>query len=167
MTCSSSLLTGLFTQSNDVTYTPNALTNSRFHCRRYSERLMNPREVVIHVVECNGVNVILDLFREGIGQPGKPTKPHPHAKILALDVAGRDVLRIWIAKKDFLFDAQTLRGAVPLLGFWIVSVNLDELRVVDIISKSVDDGKQVHLVAVRGQLGLDSTHAWKRPPENR
>ena len=73
---------------------------------------MNAHEVMMHVKERNRVLMILDLFRECVGQPREAPHVHSHVEILSLDVAGRDMLRIGIANDRFLFDAQTLRGAV-------------------------------------------------------
>src|SRR4051794_16966215 len=112
---------------------PNMLTKTSRHRRGNSQGLMNPREVMVNVKECDGRNMVLNLFAEGIGQASEAAHLHPHVEILSLDIAGADVLRIGVAKPDLLFDAQTLRGAVPLLGFRIVPEHLDELRVVDVI----------------------------------
>ena len=46
-------------QSNHFVEAPNMIANSCFHSGRYSERLVNPAEVVIHEVECQRVLVIL------------------------------------------------------------------------------------------------------------
>ena len=50
------------------------------------------------------------------------------------------------------FGAQTLCGAVALLPFRIVAVNLHQLRKVNVASESLTNGIRVHSVAVRGQL---------------
>jgi hypothetical protein len=55
---------------------------------------VNPAEVVVHVVKGDRGNVILDLLGERIGQAGEAAHLHPHREILALDVAGADVLRV-------------------------------------------------------------------------
>ena len=62
------------------------------------------------------------------------------------------MLLIWVADDFDTLGAKTLRGAVAFLSFWIVAENLHQLRVVDLIAKRVRNGRQVHLVAVRGQL---------------
>lgn len=42
---------------------------------------MNLHEVVDHEIEANGVHVVLQLFAERIGQPGKAAHAHPHRQI--------------------------------------------------------------------------------------
>ena len=44
----------LFCQPNDLLDTPNVIADSGFHRRRDPERLVNPREVVIHEVQGHG-----------------------------------------------------------------------------------------------------------------
>lgn len=113
---------------------------------------MNPDEVVVHVVDRQRCSVILNLFRVGISQPGKPSIVHSDGEVLALNVAGADVLRVRPSLDRFLFAADALRRAVALLAFGVVHVNLDEHSVVDIVAKGVLDGAQVRLRAVTGQL---------------
>src|ERR1035437_1746785 len=48
--------------------------------------------------------------------------------------------------------AKTAGRAVALLPFGIVAVDLDQLSVVHILRECVRDRRQIHLVAVRGQL---------------
>ena len=52
-------------------------------------------KVVVHEVERNRVRVHLDLLAEPVGQPSEAAHVHPHRQVLTLDVAGRDVLRVW------------------------------------------------------------------------
>jgi hypothetical protein len=42
------------------------------------------------------MSVIVDLLREGVGQPRETAHSHPHRQILALDVTGRDVLPVGV-----------------------------------------------------------------------
>ena len=53
---------------------------------------MNPDKVVMHVVDRNRSNVVLDLFREGIRQPSESSDLYSHGQVLALHVAGALVL---------------------------------------------------------------------------
>lgn len=36
------------------------------HCRRYAQRAVNPREVVVHEVERDGMRMVLDLLAEAV-----------------------------------------------------------------------------------------------------
>jgi hypothetical protein len=74
------------------------------------------------------MNVIVNLLAERIRQARKPAHLHSHVEILALDVAGRDVLFSRVADDFDAFGAQTLRGAVASLPFRIVAVNLVSWR---------------------------------------
>jgi len=42
-------------------------------------------EIVVHEVQRDSVEVILQFLAEGIRQPGEPSHLHPHRQILALD----------------------------------------------------------------------------------
>src|SRR5208283_5895919 len=62
------------------------------------------------------------------------------------------MLRVGFANHGLLDGAKTLCGAVTLLPFRVRSIDLDQLRVVNALSESIGDRRQVHLVAVRSQL---------------
>ena len=53
--------------------------NPRFHGWRDSERTVNPRKVIVHEVEADGMLRGLHFLTEGIGEPGKAPHRHPHA----------------------------------------------------------------------------------------
>ena len=53
-------------QRNYIADTPQRLRYARFHRWRASERLVDAREVVIHVVDRDGMLVVLDLLREAV-----------------------------------------------------------------------------------------------------
>ena len=109
------------------------LTEARFHRRRDTQGLMNPRKVVVNVEQRKRVNMVINALAERVRQAREPAHLHPHVEILSFDEASRDMLGVWVAENDLLSDAQTLSGAVPLLGFRIVPENLDKLRVVDLV----------------------------------
>ena len=58
---------------------------------------MNTNEIIVHEMDRDRMSVVLDLFREGVCQPGKPPDRHPHREVLALNVRRADVLRIGVA----------------------------------------------------------------------
>ena len=128
------------------------LTDTSFHRRGNARGLMNSRKVVVNVKNRQRMDMILDLFTEGVRQASEAPVLHSQVKILALHIAGADMLRIWRTKQRFFFDAKTLRGAVRPCSDRIGPENLNQLRVVDIIGKGINHGIQVHLVAVRGEL---------------
>lgn len=127
-------------------------TQASFHRRGDTKRLMHAGEVVMHMEQRNHVNMVVDLFRERIGQSSKPAHIHSHVQVLPLDVAGRDVLRFRSTSHGLAKSAKTLRRAVAFLPFRIVAVDLVKLRIINSGSKSVIHGSQIHLVSVRGQL---------------
>ena len=134
------------------------LTDTSFHRRSNPQSLMNSREVVPHVEQRNGMNVVLDLFAKAVDQAGKAPHGHTHGQVLALDIASRNMFRIGRTKDRFLSCAKTLRGAVRPLSPRIGSVNLHKLRIVDLIGKGVNDGVQVNLVPVAAA----SAASWPR-----
>src|SRR5439155_24623326 len=78
--------------------------------------------------------------------------PHAHGEVLALDVAGRDVLGVRVAPTDFRPRAETLRRAVARLALGRGTVHLDELREVDVLPEAGVDGRQVRMVSVCREL---------------
>ena len=141
-----------FRQCRDFLERPHVIRNPRCHRGCDSERLVDAGEVVVHVVERYGRFVVLDLLGEAIREPGESAHPHPHREILALDVAGTDMRHLWIAKPDDLLAAVADCRAVALLPFGGVAEVLHELRVVNLVGEGIDDGIEVDLVAVRGEL---------------
>src|ERR1017187_556284 len=127
-------------------------TDASFHRRGDAQRLMHTREIVAHVKQRNHRDVVVQLFAERIRQASKAPHVHPHVEILALHEAGRDVILIRVADNFHALGSKTLCGAVAFLSLGIVAENLHQLCVIDLISKRVRHGKQVHLMAVRGQL---------------
>ena len=127
-------------------------TDSSLHCRSYSQGLVNPCKVVVHMKQSDHRNVVVQLLAECVSQASEASHVHPHVEILPLHKARRDVRLIRVAYDFHALGSQTLRGAVAFLAFRIVAEHLHQLRVVDLISKRVRNGKQVHLMAVRGQL---------------
>ena len=48
---------------------------------------MNAHEVVPHVEQGDGMDVILNPLTKGIRKSGEPPHLHPHGKVLSLDTA--------------------------------------------------------------------------------
>ena len=133
------------------------LTDTSRNCRGNPKRLMDSREVMVHVKQRQRVCVVLDLFAECVRQARETAHVHPHVQVLSFYIAGTDVLRIGAAKNDLALDTQTLRGAVPLLGFRIIPEYLDKLRVVDLIREGINHRVQVHFVAVGSYVAVSLT----------
>ena len=70
--------------------------NTRLHCWRHAQGLVNSAEVVVHVMECNRVLQILDFLGKGVGQARESAHRHAHGEVLALNVARGDVLEIGV-----------------------------------------------------------------------
>ena len=104
-------------------------------------------------VQGDGRRVVLDLLAEGIGQAGEPAHSHPHREVLALDVAGGDVLGIGTPKDHAALDPDALRRRIPaLILAWVWAVELLKLGVVDVALKRPVDGDQVGVEPVCRQL---------------
>ena len=64
---------------------------------------MDAHKIVVHEVDRQRVDMVLHLFAERIRYTRKPTDAHSHRKILALDVAGIDVLAIRLSANHLAF----------------------------------------------------------------
>src|SRR6266478_1880209 len=106
----------------------------------------------MHVMQADGVSVVFDLFREGIGQSGEPPHAHSHREILPLDIACRDMVRVWVASAAVRLSPVNLRWTVPPGRMRNFAVKLDELSVIDIGPKASLNGFQVGAVSVTGYL---------------
>lgn len=106
------------------------------HCRRHSQRLMDTAEVVVHEIKRDVVREVIDFFREGIRQAREPPHMHPHAQVLAFNVAGGNVFLVWISCDDLLLAAGALRRTVSCL-LLCRSVNFNQLRVVDVRAEGI------------------------------
>ena len=113
---------------------------------------MNLDEVVGKVPECNGSDMVLDLLREGISQPSEPANRHPHRQIMPLDIAGVDVLRVWVAGNCVALASQAHGGAVAPFRAFGYAVNLHQHRVVHIARKRLIDRLDVKLQSITSKL---------------
>ena len=122
------------------------------HSRGDSQGLVYPAEIVMHEVQGDGVLVVLQLLGEGIGQPGKPAAAHAQGEVLALNVAGGDVLAIRRPLDGPLADADALGRGIPALTLHGLPEELDEHGIVNLSPKGFLHSLKVGLVAVAGQL---------------
>ena len=58
---------------------------------------MDSAEIVEHEVEHQRVNVVVELLRESVGQPGGPAHAHAHGEVLALDIGRGNVRHVGVA----------------------------------------------------------------------
>jgi len=91
---------------------------------------------------------VLDLAREAVRQPREAPHPHPHRQVLALDVAGRDSVGIWIALERNLLRPGADRRAV-FAQLANRGIGLVDLRSVNVVPEGRPDRRFVHLVPVR------------------
>ena len=99
-----------------------------------------------------GLRVVLNLFRETIGQSRKPPHAHPHCEILSLNVARRDMLRVRVSSAAKRLCAVDLRRTVPTRRMWNFTVELDQLRVIYFDAKRGLDCTEIGSVPIAGDL---------------
>ena len=113
---------------------------------------MNPKEIVVCVLDCQRSNMILNLLTESIGQPGEASITHANCKVLPFYVAGADVLRVWRTDQSILFASDANRWAVSLFAFRVGAVNLDDLSVVNFSAEGLHGRQEIHFMPISGQL---------------
>jgi hypothetical protein len=86
--------------------------NPCFHRWCHAKRLMNPPEVIIHIVQCHRVRMILSFLAEGICEPRKPAHAHADGEVLAFDVARGDVFKLGVPLNALTPDTYALRGTI-------------------------------------------------------
>jgi len=129
------------------------IANPCFHCWRHAQTLMNPAEVVVHVMERNRVLQILHLFAKSVRQSRESAHSHSHSQILALSVAGRNVIVVRITANHRAPRTHALSGRVTRLwGQWLIAIKFNQHRVVNLSPESLIDRDQVSSETVRGQL---------------
>jgi len=99
------------------------------HGGRNPQRLMDADEVVMHYVDGEGVDMVLDLLAEGVRQAGKAPERHADREIVPLDHRCRDMVPIGGAFDPLALRGDHLRRAIAGLAFGLrrFPVNLDEL----------------------------------------
>jgi len=119
---------------------------------------MNSHEIVMHVVKAERMNVLADLLAKTVRQSRESAVRHSETEILALDVAGADVLHDGGSQRRFLLAASAYRWAIaPLfLQLWRAEMLLKNAVVNASPAKVVDDRAEVHAVPVGRQLHASS-----------
>lgn len=123
------------------------------HRGSYAESLVNTTEVVVHEMEGNRMFVIFDFLREGIRQAREAAHLHSHGEVLALNVARRDMSPVGIARNRRRDGSNANRGAVARFFLSrLISVQLDQHRVVNLIAESQINRVEISLVTVSSEL---------------
>jgi hypothetical protein len=141
--------------------------DARFHRRGDAQGLMDANEIVVHMKQGQHSDVIFELLAEGVSQPGEAPHIHPHVKVLPFNVGRADVFVVGRTDNVNPLGAKTLRRAVTGRSLGIVAVDLYQLREVDILREGVGYSRQLHLVAVRGQLDSVRQTAFNVPKKLR
>src|SRR5947207_3217528 len=88
-----------------------------------------------------------------IGQPREAPHGHTHGEVLALNVAGRDVIVIWFAADYRLASAHAdCRAVARLWSLFRAAVNLLQHGIINPRSECIFDRAQISAMAVRGEL---------------
>lgn len=116
---------------------------------------MNPAEIVVHVMERNGVLQVFQFLGKPVCEARKPTHRHLHRQILASDKACRNVRVIGVALDDCFSCAHAHGWAVARFRRVLWSaVNLLEHCVINLRAKSIFNRTQVSTMAVCRELNL-------------
>lgn len=68
------------------------ISNAQRLCWRRARRLMSAAEIVVLDIQRDRRNVIVQFLRESVGQSSEAPAAHTDRKVLAFNVAGRNVL---------------------------------------------------------------------------
>src|ERR1039458_10218044 len=141
-----------FPRGNQVRYFPQPLSHTSGHRRSRAEGAMNLDKVVGEVSQGNGRDMVLDLFRKGISQSGKPARSHPHAEVMTFDIARVYVFGVGRSSNRVALTTKAHGGAVTLLSIVRDTVDLHQHRVVDIARKRLINRLDIKLQAIAGKL---------------
>ena len=138
--------------AQQVPYFPQPVGHFGCHRRRHAERSVNLNEVVGKVIERHGCGVITELARKPIRQAGVASHLGAHRPVLALHVAGRDVLWVGIADHVPHFDTDDLRRGIAGFVFQHRAVDFLQYRVIHFAAKGSLNGFDVGPMAVSRNL---------------
>lgn len=109
---------------------------------------MNSAEVVMDGVQSNRVAKVVHLLAETIGKPRESPHLHLHRQVLALDKAGRNVIRIGTSHDDGCLRTDAFRRAIPDFLAFVRTVNLDQCGVVNLASECALDRRTLSLLEI-------------------
>lgn len=73
------------TSGEQFTDSPDMIRNPKRHGWSLADGFMHSAKIVMHDVQANGCNVMIQLLAETVGQPRKPPLLHAERQILPLD----------------------------------------------------------------------------------
>lgn len=142
----------LFQKSDHFFDGPDMIRDSGFHRGRNAKRFVNSAEVIVHVVNCNRGDMILNLFLVRVGQAGESAHVHSHGQVLPLNKAGRNVL--WIGTPgNYNFAAtDALRWTVGRFTLAVGYIHFNQHRVINVIPEAVLNRGEIGAMAVCSHL---------------
>jgi len=122
---------------------------SSFHCWCHSQRSVNPAEVVPRKVQRHCGLQVFEFLAESQTESRHAPEKRSHAKVATLHMRRADHLRVGFSSDDLWDRSNALRRGIPLPVSFIASINLDELREVDVRSEHILDRADVRNEAIR------------------
>jgi len=96
---------------------------------------VDANEVVVHKVERDRRDVVLDLLGESVCEASEAPHVHPHRKVLAFDIGRADVFRVRLATDFLPLATDALGRTVACFSVAPRAVNFYEHGVVDFGAK--------------------------------
>jgi hypothetical protein len=130
---------------------------------------MNPNEIVVHEVNCQRSNVMLNAFAEPIRETGKPTHVHSHIQVLPLNVGCGNQINIRVPEFRLLLNpgANVRRVARFRACRRAFAVLLDEHGIINSIrAKRFTNGGKIDRVSIGGELNAIGETACNVAHEN-
>src|SRR6185312_14307073 len=133
---------------------PAMVGNARFHCGSDPQLSMNAAKVVVRKVQSDSGFEVFELLGKPIRKSRQSPHIHPHREVLALHIAGGDVLRGGLPDSDFGYNLLDRTRGVPPFGavLPIVPKELYKLSEVHIQPKALGDGAGIMNQSIRRQL---------------
>src|ERR1700730_15030215 len=98
------------------------------------------------------VSMVLDFLGKRVRQPSEPPHAHAHGQILPLNVARRDMVRVWVASAAECLSPVNLRWAVPTRRMRNLAIELNELGIIYIGTKPGLDCLKISAIPIAGDL---------------
>ena len=117
------------------------IRDPRFHRRGDPQRLMNPAEVVVHEVQRDRRDMVLDLLAEGVSEPGEAAHAHSQGEVAALHDGSADTFGIGLPHDWDHLHGGDFGGAVARFAVARGAVDLDELcEIAAVVQRGGDRG---------------------------
>jgi hypothetical protein len=138
----------LIQKSHHLFNIPNVICNSRFHRWRNAQRLVNTAKVVVHEIQRQCRDVVLNFLAECVCQPCETSHRHTHGQIRAFNKASRNVLSVRAARNRYRTATNYFRRTVGRVCIAFVPVQLNQHGVIDVRSERMLYGVRVDSVTV-------------------